>query len=125
MYSALFGIAYETIPLRDDFTVNCDDYYGIGKNIVLANPNAPTGMTVTPDELEQILRTNPDNVVIIDEAYVDFGAQSVVGHINKYDNLLVVHTCSKSRSLAGARLGFCICTKRGSDCGYRDDAILV
>ena len=106
VYCALFGIAYETIPLRGDFTVNCADYYGIGKNIVLANPNAPTGLTMTPDEIEQILRTNPDNIVIIDEAYVDFGAQSVVGLIDKYDNLLVVHTCSKSRSLAGARLGF-------------------
>ena len=106
VYCALFGIPYEMIPLREDFTVNGADYFEIGKNIVLANPNAPTGLTLSPDEIQQILRTNPDNVVIIDEAYVDFGAQSVVGLIKKYENLLVVHTCSKSRALAGARLGF-------------------
>jgi histidinol-phosphate aminotransferase len=106
VYCALFGIPYETIPLREDFTVRCADYCGLGKNIVLANPNAPTGLAVAPEEIEEILRSNPDNLVVIDEAYVDFGARSSVGLIKKYDNLLVVHTCSKSRSLAGARLSF-------------------
>ena len=106
VYCALFNIPYETIPLREDFTVRCADYYGIGKNIALANPNAPTGLTVSQEEIEEMLCTNPDNIVLIDEAYVDFGAQSAVGLIKKYDNLLVVHTCSKSRSLAGARLSF-------------------
>ncbi len=106
VYCALFGIPYDTIPLGEDFAVNCADYCGIGKNIVLANPNAPTGLTVSPDEIKRLLRTNPDSVVMIDEAYIDFGAQSVVGLIKEFDNLLVVHTCSKSRALAGARLGF-------------------
>lgn len=106
VYCALFGIPYETIPLRDDFTINCEAYHQLGKNIVLANPNAPTGLAVSPEKIVRLLETNPDCVVIIDEAYIDFGAQSVAGLIKKYDNLLVVQTCSKSRSLAGARLGF-------------------
>jgi histidinol-phosphate aminotransferase len=106
VYCQLFDIPYVKVPLREDFTVNIDDYCGIGKNVFLANPNAPTGLAVTAFDIERILRTNPDNLVVIDEAYVDFGAESVVGLIGKYDNLLVVHTCSKSWALAGARLGF-------------------
>jgi histidinol-phosphate aminotransferase len=106
VYCELFGVPYETIPLRDDFTVNIDDYCGIGKNVILANPNAPTGLAVPVSDIERILRSNPDNLVLVDEAYIDFGGDSVVGLIGKYDNLLVVHTCSKSWALAGARLGF-------------------
>ncbi|NMA24498.1 MAG: histidinol-phosphate transaminase, partial [Clostridiales bacterium] len=106
VYCRLFGAPYIQIPLREDFSIKCEDYYGISKTIVIANPNAPTGLMISQEEIEKILRTNPNNVVIIDEAYVDFGGTSVVSLIERYDNLLVVHTCSKSRSLAGARLSF-------------------
>jgi histidinol-phosphate aminotransferase len=106
VYCALFDVPYVKIPLREDFSVNIDDYCGIGKNIILANPNAPTGLTVTTADIERILKINPDNIVLIDEAYIDFGGSSVVSLIDRYDNLLVVHTCSKSWALAGARLGF-------------------
>ena len=106
VYCQLYSVPYTTIPLRDDFTVNPEDYAELGRNIILANPNAPTGLALPLADIENILRTNPDNVVLVDEAYVDFGGQSAVGLIKEYDNLVVVHTCSKSRSLAGARLSF-------------------
>jgi histidinol-phosphate aminotransferase len=106
VYCALFDVPSETIPLREDFTVDVEAYCGIGRNVILANPNAPTGLAVPVSDIERILQSNPDNLVLVDEAYVDFGAESAVGLIGKYDNLLVVHTCSKSWALAGARLGF-------------------
>ena len=104
----LYGIPYKEIPTDDKFNINLNDYMGLDCNIVIANPNAPSGIYLTPEELEKVIASNSENVVIIDEAYVDFGNESCVRLIDKYDNLLVTRTFSKSRSLAGARLGFAI-----------------
>lgn len=104
----LFRIPYETMPLDEDFCVNVRDYDKPNGGIVLPNPNAPTGRGVSLDFLEDLLQHNQDCVVIIDEAYVDFGAQSAVPLLDKYENLLIVQTTSKSRSLAGMRIGYAL-----------------
>jgi histidinol-phosphate aminotransferase len=106
VYGQLYGIDCLEIPLREDFTLNPADYHGLNRMIVIANPNAPTGLTISAEDIRGILASNPDNVVLIDEAYVDFGGESVYPLIREYNNLLVVQTFSKSRSMAGARLGF-------------------
>ena len=106
VFAQVNGVPYRTIPLREDMTVDVDAYCNVGATVFLANPNAPTGIALSVDQVERIVRSNPNNVVVIDEAYVDFGAESCIPLIQRYDNLLVTQTFSKSRSLAGGRLGF-------------------
>ena len=105
VFAALNSVPFYTIPLAEDFSLNVEDYIGVGKTIVIANPNAPTGMSLPLSKIEQLVAGNPDNIVVIDEAYVDFGAESAISLIHRYNNLIVTQTFSKSRSLAGGRLG--------------------
>ncbi|MBP3657382.1 MAG: histidinol-phosphate transaminase [Clostridia bacterium] len=107
LFAAVYGIPLRRIPLKDDFTVDVDAFCGAGCMIVLTNPNAPTGYAISVDQIERIVRSNPQSVVLVDEAYIDFGAESCLPLIGKYDNLLIVRTYSKSRSMAGARIGYC------------------
>ena len=102
----LFGICYEKKALDESFGIRVEDYLVPNGGIVIANPNAPTGIAAEPEVMESIIHSNPDVVCIVDEAYVDFGGQSALPLVGKYDNLLVVRTFSKSRSLAGSRIGF-------------------
>lgn len=108
VWADLFRIPYETRSLDEEFRIRIEDYFTENGGIVIPNPNAPTGLLMSLDEVEQIAAANPDSVVIIDEAYIDFGGTSAVPLIDRYDNLLVVQTFSKSRSLAGMRIGFAL-----------------
>ena len=108
VFSQLYGLDYTQIPLKEDFSVDPSDYFGSSRMTVIANPNAPTGMNLSLDQIEAIVKANQDHVVVIDEAYVDFGGETAYPLTEKYDNLIVVRTFSKSRSLAGARLGYAI-----------------
>ena len=105
-WCSMLNVPSQILPLQEDYSVDLSLYRGLDSTIMITNPNAPTGLCLTVQEIEAVVQQNPDHVVIVDEAYVDFGGESCVGLIDKYDNLLVVQTCSKSRSLAGARLGF-------------------
>ena len=111
VFGDLYNIDYTAVPLTDSFEINPDDYKNTGKFVVIANPNAPTGIALELSVIEEIIKANKDNVVLIDEAYVDFGAESAISLIDKYDNIIVCRTYSKSRSLAGARLGFAFASR--------------
>lgn len=108
VYCKLFGIDFETIPLTAAFEIRLQDYLRPNGGIIFPNPNAPTGRALPLADIEKLLIGNPDSVIVVDEAYVDFGADSAVGLVGEYPNLLVVQTLSKSRSLAGLRVGFAI-----------------
>ena len=109
VYCGLYGIDYRCPPLTSEFAIDPADYQGIRNGgIIFPNPNAPTGRLLPLTAIEQMLKANPDSVVVVDEAYVDFGGESAIKLVNQHDNLLVVHTLSKSRSLAGLRVGFAV-----------------
>ncbi|MDE7274562.1 MAG: aminotransferase class I/II-fold pyridoxal phosphate-dependent enzyme, partial [Lachnospiraceae bacterium] len=112
VWADLFRIPYQVQPLDDDFCIRKEDYCKENGGIVIANPNAPTGVTAKRSAYEEIIRANPGSVVVIDEAYVDFGGESCVPLIEQYDNLLVVQTFSKSRSMAGMRIGYAMGSKK-------------
>ncbi|GAA5524893.1 histidinol-phosphate aminotransferase [Microbulbifer aestuariivivens] len=108
VYCNLYGIEYGTPALRDDFTVDVEDYKGPAAGVILPNPNAPTGRILALDEIERLLQLHPARVVVIDEAYIDFGGDSAASLIDQYPNLLVIRTLSKSHALAGLRLGYAL-----------------
>jgi histidinol-phosphate aminotransferase len=108
VYCGLYDIEYLTIPLEEDFSINIDEYDQPNGGIIFPNPNAPTGIPLALAKIEKLLKSNTQSVVVIDEAYVDFGTESAVKLINTYPNLLVTHTLSKARSLAGLRVGYAL-----------------
>ena len=108
VYCGLYGIEAQKLPLAEDFSIRPADYRGENGGIIFPNPNAPTGMLMPLDGIEQILQANPDSVVVVDEAYIDFGGETAIALVNRYPNLLVTQTLSKSRSLAGLRVGLAV-----------------
>ena len=108
VYCGLYGIAYEQVPLDDQFQIRVEDYRKPNAGIIFPNPNAPTGCLMPLQAIEQLLQQNPDSVVVVDEAYIDFGGQTAISLVGRYDNLLVTQTLSKSRSLAGLRVGLAV-----------------
>lgn len=108
VYSQFFGVKTKVLPLNEDFEIEVDDYKQANGGIIITNPNAPTSIALGISAIEQLLQSNPNSVIVIDEAYVDFGAESAIQLTKKYDNLVVCQTTSKSRSLAGLRVGFAI-----------------
>lgn len=108
VYCGLYGIEPKTLPLADDFTINIADYAQPNGGIIFPNPNAPTGIALTLAQIEQIVQASPDSVVVVDEAYVDFGADTAISLVDRYPNLLVTQSLSKSRSLAGLRVGLAV-----------------
>ena len=105
-WAALFGLESKVIPLREDFSLNVEDYMDFPGTIVIANPNAPTGMLLPASDIRRLLEADPNRVVIVDEAYAHFGAESLAPLTKEYENLLIVQTMSKNRNLAGARIGY-------------------
>ena len=112
VWAELFRISYQRIPLDEAFRIRPDDYRRENGGVIFPNPNAPTGELLPIEQAEEIIRSNPDSVVIVDEAYIDFGGDSVLPLLDRYDNLLVVQTFSKSRSLAGLRIGYAMGSER-------------
>lgn len=108
VYAELFGVELTEVPLREDFSINIEDYSNFNCPVIIANPNAPTGLMLSPEAVESLVKENPDRLIIMDEAYMDFGKASAVELTKKYNNLLVIQTFSKSRSLAGLRIGFAV-----------------
>lgn len=108
VYSNLYGIAYQQIPLANDFTIQIEDYFKTNGGIIFPNPNAPTGIALPLQAIEQLLQKNTESVVVVDEAYIDFGGETAIALVDKYPNLLVTQTLSKSRSMAGLRVGLAV-----------------
>ncbi|RZI89871.1 MAG: histidinol-phosphate transaminase [Pseudomonas sp.] len=108
VYCGLYGIAFEQIALDEQFQIRVEDYAKPNGGIIFPNPNAPTGCLLALEAIEQLLQANPDSVVVVDEAYIDFGGQTAISLVDRYDNLLVTQTLSKSRSLAGLRVGLAV-----------------
>ncbi|MBQ3038224.1 MAG: histidinol-phosphate transaminase [Clostridia bacterium] len=112
VFAGFFNVDLKTIPLKEDFSINSSDYYNRKENIIIANPNAQTGIYLECEEIEKIIENNKEKIVVVDEAYIDFGGESALKLIDRYDNLIVVRTFSKSRNLAGARIGFAMANKK-------------